>query len=112
MTSLRPHDTRLPSQDPPQPRSPDPARMIWLMELMGRYAREKLETDDSPRLAAAIVIHLRAMHDEVDPQSAHSSTVDHWLEMWEAILERALTRRADEPSESLFQLVRRARLCT
>ncbi|MFN3628867.1 MAG: hypothetical protein ACK4XK_02230 [Casimicrobiaceae bacterium] len=84
--------------------------MTWLLELMGRFARERQDDHDSARLAAAIVIHLRALDAETPAESSLSPTIDHWLELWEAVLERALSRHAPQSGASLFDLVQRARL--
>lgn len=102
-----------PSRSNSHPRSPtapvDPTRLTWLLELMGRFARERADDHDSARLAAAIVIHLRALEAETPAESALATTVEHWLELWESVLERALARHASVPAGSLFDLVRRAR---
>lgn len=87
-----------------------PARLTWLLELMGRFARERLDDHDSARLAAAIVIHLRALDAETPDESALAATIDHWLDLWEGVLERTLARHAPVPGASLFDLVQRARL--
>ena len=88
----------------------DPTRLTWLLELTGRFARERLDDHDSARLAAAIVIHLRALDAETPSGSATAATIEHWLELWEGVLERALERHCPAPGASLFELVRGARL--
>lgn len=87
----------------------NPDRLNWLLELMGRYARERAESHDSPRLAAAVVIHLRALESEVPEGTGLAATIEHWLELWEDVLDRALARHTPVPGASLFELVRRAR---
>ena len=86
-------------------------RLTWIVELMSRFATEKLDHHDSPRLAAVIVTHLNALAAETTPGSQLSETVSHWLDTWEPILERQLTLqgRSNPWPASLQQLVLRAR---
>ena len=86
-------------------------RLTWIIELMSRFACEKLTHHDSPRLAAVIVTHLNALEAETLPGSQLSETVSHWLDTWEPILERqlALQGRSTSWPTSLQQLVTRAR---
>lgn len=86
-------------------------RLTWIIELMSRFATEKIEHHDSPRLAAAIVTHLNALAAETAQGSQLSETVSHWLDTWEPILERqlALQGRSNPWPASLQQLVMRAR---
>jgi hypothetical protein len=86
-------------------------RMTWIIELMSRFATEKLEHHDSARLAAVIVTHLNALAAETPQRTQLSETVSHWLDTWEPILERqlALQGRSNPWPVSLRQLVMRAR---
>ncbi len=109
---MNPTETRSlnPHRGSSRPLTADPTRLTWLLELMGRFARERLDDHDSARLAAAIVIHLRALNAETSDESAIAPTIEHWLELWEGVLERTLARHAPVPGASLFDLVQRARL--
>ncbi|MCS6996544.1 MAG: hypothetical protein NZ533_06245 [Casimicrobiaceae bacterium] len=83
-------------------------RLTWIVELMARFAREKVHAHDCPRLAAAILLHLKALGHELPNDSALSRTLEHWQEIWEDVLERSL-RQQDAPSPpALAELVRRA----
>ena len=86
-------------------------RLTWIVELMSRFATERLDHHDSPRLAAVIVTHLNALAAETAQGSQLSETVCHWLDTWEPILERQLTLqgRSNSWPASLQQLVARAR---
>ena len=86
-------------------------RLTWIVELMSRFASEKLDHHDSPRLAAVIVTHLNALAAETAPGSQFGETVSHWLDNWEPILERqlALQGRSNAWPASLRKLVMRAR---
>ena len=86
-------------------------RLTWIVELMSRFASEKLDHHDSPRLAAVIVTHLNALAAETIPGSQLSETVSHWLDTWEPILEQQLSRQGRSASwpASLQPLVTRAR---
>lgn len=86
-------------------------RLTWIVELMSRFATEKLDHHDSPRLAAVIVTHLNALAAETESGSQLSDTVSHWQDTWEHILARqlALQVRSNPWSASLRDLVMRAR---
>lgn len=86
-------------------------RLTWIVELMSRFATEKLDHHDSPRLAAVIVTHLNALASETATGSQLNETVSHWLDTWEPILERQLTLRgrSNPWPASLQPLVMRAR---
>ncbi len=92
-----------------KPSAPD--RLTWIVELMSRYAREKYESHDSARLAAAIVSHLKSLAADHAIAGALAETVSHWLDTWEPILEHHVaTQRPDSgASPSLYTLVARAR---
>ncbi len=95
---------------PGMPLPPIVQRLSWLTELMGRYAGERLETGDCTRLAAAIVIHLRALHEDLDGSPGLAASVEHWLERWERILDRAIRQTsAQDRSATLGELVAQAR---
>jgi hypothetical protein len=85
--------------------------MTWLIELMSRYAREIAQSNDaheSPRIAAAIVVHLRSLLNESPPAGRLTDAADHWMEMWDAILALQLNKRAYGRDGSLRALVHRA----
>ena len=91
-------------------------RMTWIVELMSRYATEKADSHDCPRLTAAIVTHLKALLEELPMQGQFADTVSHWLDTWEPLMERhvaAPQAKASRPTldahASLTALVTRAR---
>lgn len=91
-------------------------RLTWIVELMSRYATEKADSHDCPRLSAAIVSHLKALLDELPTQGQLADTVSHWLDTWEPLMERHVTAPrtvgippAMDASTSLSALVTRAR---
>ena len=88
-----------------------PERLTWIVELMSRYAKEKCESHDSARLAAAIVSHLNSFADDSSVAGQLAETVSHWLDTWEPILQRHVSsqRVASDQSSSLYKLVFRAR---
>ena len=88
-----------------------PERLTWIVELMSRYAKEKCESHDSARLAAAIVSHLNSFADDRSVAGQLAETVSHWLDTWEPILQRHVfsQRVASDQSSSLYKLVFRAR---
>ncbi|MGL4230606.1 MAG: hypothetical protein ACRDAM_01580 [Casimicrobium sp.] len=86
-------------------------RLSWLVELMSRYAREFMQSSDqheSPRLAAAIVSHLKSLANDLPASGRLTDANEHWLEMWDEILSRHL-RHDREPSSPLRALIERAR---
>jgi hypothetical protein len=87
-------------------------RLSWLVELMSRYAREFMQSSDgheSPRLAAAIVFHLKSLGNELPASGRLTDASEHWFEMWDGILSRHL--RCDcERNASLQALIDRARV--
>ncbi len=91
------------------PSAPD--RLIWIVELMSRYSKEKCESHDSARLAAAIVAHLNSFADDGSVAGQLAETVSHWLDTWEPILERDVARQCSMAgvTPSLGKLVMRAR---
>ena len=94
------------------PSAPD--RLTWIVELMSRYAKEKCESLDSARLAAAIVAHLKSFAEDRSVAGQLAETVSHWLDTWEPILEHHVSsqRAASDQSQSsssLNKLVLRAR---
>ncbi len=86
-------------------------RLSWLVELMSRYAREFMQSNDgheSPRLAAAIVSHLKSLSNDLPTSGRLTDANEHWLEMWDGIL--SLHLRVDrEPNLPLRALIDRAR---
>jgi hypothetical protein len=86
-------------------------RLSWLVELMSRYAREFMQSNDgheSPRLAAAIVSHLKSLSNDLPASGRLTDANEHWLEMWDSIL--SLHLRSDrQPNISLRTLIERAR---
>jgi hypothetical protein len=104
--------TRVAANDSPEDVSPT-ERLSWLVELMSRYAREFADSHDShesPRLAAAIVAHLRSLASDLPPSGRMADTAEHWVDVWDTIL--SLHLRKGEPmasSPSLRSLVDRAR---
>jgi hypothetical protein len=87
-------------------------RMSWLVELMSRYAREFAQSSDgheSPRIAAAIVAHLRSLSRDLPNTGRLTEATEHWTEMWESILSQHL-RKGDETigNPSLRSLIKRA----
>ena len=102
--------------NPPSPAAPvlgpsAPDRLTWIVELMSRYAKEKCESHDSARLAAAIVAHLNSFADDRSVAGQLAETVSHWLDTWEPILEQHVSsqRATTEQCSSLGKLVLRAR---
>jgi hypothetical protein len=86
-------------------------RLSWLVELMSRYAREFMQSNDgheSPRLAAAIVAHLKSLSNDLPASGRLADANEHWLEMWDSILSLHL-RRDCEPGLPLRALIERAR---
>jgi hypothetical protein len=67
--------------------APLPERLAWLIELMSRYAREFSESHESPRLAAAILTHLKSLASELPTSSRLAETTEHWIEVWAPILD-------------------------
>lgn len=87
-------------------------RLTWIVELMSRYAREKQQSHDSARLAAAIVNHLKALAAAVPDGSPLAQAASHWLDAWEPILDGHLARSGattTAATPSLLDLVQRAR---
>ncbi len=85
-------------------------RLSWLVELMSRYAREFAQSNDgheSPRLAAAIVSHLKSLADDLPVSGRLTDANEHWLEMWDGILSLHL-RHDREPNVALRALLDRA----
>jgi hypothetical protein len=109
MPALLSNPIAAPAQSATSPTAPD--RLTWIVELTSRYAREKCESHDSARLAAAIVSHLKSFADDGSIGNQLAETVSHWLDTWEPILERHVgTQRPDaDTSPSLYKLVARAR---
>jgi hypothetical protein len=105
-------ETRKAANDSPDEVSPT-ERLAWLVELMSRYAREFADSHDShesPRLAAAIVAHLRTLTNDLPKSGRMADAAEHWIDMWDAILSLHLRkgeRVAANPS--LRSLVDRAR---
>jgi len=102
--------------DSPSPAAPmlgpsTPDRLTWIVELMSRYAKEKCESHDSARLAAAIVAHLKSFADDRSVAGQLAETVSHWLDTWEPILDRLVSaeRATPDQSSSLYKLLLRAR---
>jgi hypothetical protein len=86
-------------------------RLSWLVELMSRYAREFMQSNDgheSPRLAAAIVAHLKSLANDLPSSGRLADANEHWLEMWDSILSLHL-RHDQAPNLPLRALVERAR---
>lgn len=108
-TRISPHNRPIKSADAAGHTACD--RLTWIIELMSRFATEKLDHHDSPRLAAVIVAHLNALAAETAPNSQLGETISHWLDTWEPILERqlALQGRTNAWPASLLPLVARAR---
>lgn len=93
-----------------------PDRLTWIVELMSRYAAEKADSHECPRLAAAIVTHLKAFLVGLPTHGQLADTVSHWLDTWEPLMERHVaSQRAAaphplvEPTSALSALVTRAR---
>lgn len=93
-----------------------PDRLTWMVELMSRYAAEKADSHECPRLAAAIVTHLKAFLGDLPTHEQLADTVSHWLDIWEPLMERhvASTRATaghpvTDTSNALTALVTRAR---
>ena len=91
-------------------------RLTWIVELMSRYAGEKADSQECPRLAAAIVTHLKAFLVDLPTHSRLADTVSHWLDTWEPLMERhiasqrANSRHSDgDATSALAALVTRAR---
>jgi hypothetical protein len=103
---------RVAANDSPDDISPA-ERMSWLVELMSRYAREFAESHDShesPRLAAAIVAHLRSLANDLPNAGRLAEATEHWIDMWDSIL--SLHLRAGDTSianPSLRSLIERAK---
>ena len=93
-----------------------PDRLTWIVELMSRYAAEKADSHECPRLAAAIVTHLKAFLVDLPTHGQLADTVSHWLDTWEPLMERhvaSLRATARHPlmdaTSALATLVTRAR---
>lgn len=93
-----------------------PDRLTWIVELMSRYAGEKADSHECPRLAAAIVTHLKAFLVDLPTHGQLADTVSHWLDTWEPLMERHLaSQRAGsrhslaDATSALSALVTRAR---
>jgi hypothetical protein len=79
---------------------------------MSRYAREFAESNghESPRLAAAIVAHLRSLGRELPRSGRMFESAEHWIDMWDAILSRHMRHiEASISNPSLRSLVERAK---
>jgi hypothetical protein len=103
---------RVAANDSPDDVSPA-ERLSWLVELMSRYAREFAQSHDShesPRLAAAIVAHVRSLIDDLPNDVRLSDAAEHWIDIWDGILASHLGH-VDAPhrSASLASLIERAR---
>lgn len=68
--------------------APLPERLAWLIELMSRYAREFSDSHESPRLAAAILSHLKSLANELPPTARLAETTEHWIDVWAPILDQ------------------------
>jgi hypothetical protein len=88
--------------------APIPERLIWLVELMSRYAREYSQSHESPRLAAAILAHLKALANELPTSQRLSETTEHWIDVWEPILDQHIKPGSPMP-QPLRALIDRAR---
>ncbi len=93
-----------------------PDRLTWIVELMSRYAAEKADGHECPRLAAAIVTHLKAFLLDLPTHGQLADSVSHWLDTWEPLMERHVaslrgTKRHPlvDTTSSLAALVTRAR---
>ena len=93
-----------------------PDRLMWIVELMSRYAAEKVDSHECARLAAAIVTHLKAFLVDLPTDGQLADTVSHWLDTWEPLLERhvaSVRTSARHPladaTSALSALVNRAR---
>jgi hypothetical protein len=102
--------SQIAANDSPEDVSPA-ERLTWLVELMSRYAREFAQSSDShesPRLAAAIVAHLKSLANDLPASGRLTDANEHWLEMWDGIL--SLHLRSDhQPNVPLRTLIERAR---
>jgi hypothetical protein len=109
-TSFASSATTIAANDSPDDVTPA-ERLSWLVELMSRYAREFMQSNDgheSPRLAAAIVSHLKSLSNDLPASGRLTDANEHWLEMWDGIL--SLHLRSDrEPNLPLRALIERAR---
>jgi hypothetical protein len=109
-TSFASHSSTITANDSPDDVTPA-ERLSWLVELMSRYAREFAQSSDgheSPRLAAAIVTHLKSLSNDLPASGRLTEANEHWLEMWDSILSLHL-HRDREPSFPLRALIERAR---
>jgi hypothetical protein len=88
--------------------APMPQRLIWLIELMSRYAREFAQSHESPRLAAAILSHLKSLANELPATDRLAETTEHWIDVWEPILDQHIKPGAAMP-QPLRTLIDRAR---
>jgi hypothetical protein len=88
--------------------APLPERLAWLIELMTRYAREFSESHESPRLAAAILTHLKSLANELPTRSRLAETTEHWIEVWGPILDQHV-RPGATLAQPLRGLIEKAR---
>lgn len=93
-----------------------PDRLMWIVELMSRYAAEKADSHECPRLAAAIVTHLKIFLVDLPTHGQFADTVSHWLDTWEPLMERhvasvrgAARHPSADATSALSALVTRAR---
>jgi hypothetical protein len=49
---------------------------------MSRYAREFANSHESPRLAAAIIGHLKSRGSGLPLEDQLSDTTQHWMDLW------------------------------
>jgi hypothetical protein len=88
--------------------TPMPERLVWIIELMSRYAREFANSHESPRLAAAILAHLKSLSNELPSSDRLSETIEHWIDVWEPILNQHIKPGTTIP-QPLRALIERAR---
>lgn len=93
-----------------------PDRLKWIVEPKSRYAAEKADSHACPRLAAALVTHLKAFLADLPTHDQLADTVSHGLDTWEPLMERhvsSLGAGARHPlvdaTSALAALVMRAR---
>ena len=80
-------------------------RLFGLVELMSQHAAARINGNESARITAAIVGHLRALADAMPNAPQVRNDAEVWLDHWEQIDHQQRGLRAAASRESLFSLL-------